>query len=136
MWEKEVLVGEVEQLFFAKILSMGETIRGDGLPFERTPFTVDVEQRLLGDVEGTITVIQHGGYDRAHHNMVLWECDPLLKVGATYLLAGSADSHSPPGVDGYRIVVQYGTIRVGDEAHRQRLIQEYTEAIELAGLGT
>jgi hypothetical protein len=33
-------------------------------------------------------------------------------------------------------VVQYGTIRVGDEAHRQRLIQEYTEAIELAGLGT
>ena len=136
MWEKEVLVANVEQLFFARILSMGETIRGDGIPYVRTPFTVEVEERLLGDIEGSITVIQNGGYDRTYHNMVQWECDPLLEVGETYLLAARFDAHSPPGVNGYRLVDTYGTIQVQDEAHRKRLIREYTGAIEQAGLGS
>jgi hypothetical protein len=136
LFKKEVLVSNVDQLFFARILSMGETIRKSrNTPYVRTPFSVEVEQRLLGDVEGTITVIQDGGYDRAYRNMVLWDCDPLLHVGAAYLLAGGADLRTSPEGGAYRLVATFRTIYVGSENHRQQLIQEYTEAIELAGRG-
>lgn len=134
---KEGLARAVDEIFLARVLSMGETISGDGIPYERTPFVVSVEQSLLGDLDGDIKVIQQAGYDRAHHSIVSFECDPLLEVGQTYVLATLSGRNPGPDDDDRHVIVPlFGTILVQNEDHRQQLIQEFTDAIDLAGVGT
>jgi hypothetical protein len=134
----EELVKNVDDVFVGTILSAGETFSLNGHSDVWTPYAVEVEQRLLGSVEGTVTVVQHGGCDPDHNMLVIVKEDPLLEVGETYMLASLNNRNDDrPEWDGLHFVAAFkGRVRIKDEAHRQQLIQEYTDAINRAGRGS
>jgi hypothetical protein len=134
---KEVLVKEVDDIYIGKVESVDRTYsrydRGDVW----TQYTVSVEQALLGELRGNVTVIQQGGFDPAENVLVIAEGDPLLEVGTTYLFASRTGRNNLPEEEGQHFIVPvYGDIQIEDEDHRQRLIQEFTEAIEVARPGS
>ena len=134
----EGIVKHADDVYIGMVLSAGETFSRYGHGDVWTPFTVEVEQRLLGSVEGTITVVQFGGCDPTRDILMIVEGDPLLEVGETYMLA-SRTGRTPdrPEWEGQHVVQPVkGRVQIKDEAHRQQLIQEYTEAINKAGLGS
>jgi hypothetical protein len=135
----EELVKNVDDVFVGRILSVGEAFSlDDGSSLIWTPFAVHVERRLLGTVEGRVTVVQHGGCDPDRNVLVVVKEDPLLEVGETYMFATRTGRNSDrPEWDGQHVVQALkGRVCIKDETHRQQLIQEYTEAINQAGLGS
>lgn len=132
------LVKNVDDVFVGTVLSAGESLFLTGASDIWTPYTVQVDQRLLGTVEGTITVAQFGGYDPERDAIVIFEEDPLLEVGETYMLA-TLNNRTPdrPEWDKLHFLAAVkGHVRIANEAHRQQVIDEYSEAITKAGLGS
>lgn len=134
---KDVLVKEVDDIYIGKVESVDRAFsrydRGDLW----TQFTVSVEQALLGDLSGNVTVIQQGGFDSAENVLVIAGDDPLLEEDATYLFASRTGRNNLPEEEGQHFIVPvYGDIRIEDETHRQQLVQEFTEAIESARPGS
>ena len=77
------LVGAAHNVFVGKVLAQVGTRQRGSLP--ETQFTVQVIDNIKGDLKGTVTIDQFGGYQ----NGVLYtlEEDTLLETGATYLFA-------------------------------------------------
>jgi hypothetical protein len=133
----EEIVKHVDDVYVGTVLSAGETFSRNGSSIAWTPFTVEVEQRLLGSVEGTITVVQMGGCNPDRNVLYIVGSDPLLEVGETYMFASRTGRNNRPEEEGQHFVAAFrGRVWIQDEAHRQQLIQEYTEAINKAGLGS
>lgn len=146
----ETLVKHVDAIYIGTVRSADRTFSRLGVPGDVwTAYTVEVEESLLGDVDRKITLIQQGGFDADRNVTVLIDGVPLIEVGETYLFASMTERHVPredlpdrvaqptPLADGEHIVVEpTGHIRIEDEAHRRQLIEEYTEAIKQAGLGS
>lgn len=136
-YKKDVLVSEVSDVFIETVRSMGDTFSRYGRLHDTwTPYIVEVEEVLRGDVSGEITVIQHGGFDCGPEWLMLVRGRSLLNVGKTNLLATNADLHA--GEDGdsthHLVVPLWEHIPIDNETSRQQLIDEYTEAIQQAGL--
>lgn len=138
VFSTEGIVKIADDIYIGTVLSAGETFSRYGHGDVWTPFAVAVEQRLLGNVEGTITVVQHGGFDPKRNIFVIVEEDPLLEVGETYMLASrTGRNKNRPEWEGQHVVQAVkGHVRIQNEAHRQQLIQEYAEAIDRAGRGS
>ena len=132
------LVKHVDDVFIGSVLSAAESLFLTGESDIWTPYKVRVDQRLLGTVEGTITVAQFGGYDSERDIIVIFEEDLLLEVGETYMLAtiNNRTPDRPEWDELHFLAAAKGHVLFANEAHRQQLIQEYTEAIDQAGLGS
>lgn len=56
-------------------------------PDPETQFQVEVNSTLKGDAEGVITVSQLGGYVPEANTVLMMGSDPLMTVGASYVMA-------------------------------------------------
>ena len=88
----------------------------------RTQFSVEILNSIKGDLGGTVTVSQSGGYDRFEGRGVRVEGDPLLQPGQQRLFVTSYDAQE----DWYIIVAQhFGDVRIESESERTDLVQEF-----------
>jgi hypothetical protein len=83
------LVGFATNVFVGQVVeetgSEGASLSGPGeRAVPRTQFSVEVLKNVKGDVEGTVTVSQTGGYDEEEGREVRVEGDSLLQPGKKY----------------------------------------------------
>lgn len=80
--DPRILVGASHNIFIGKVLAQtGETIEGS----PETQFSVNVIKNIKGNLRGTITVDQIGGYKG--QVLYLMDSQPMLKPGSSYLFA-------------------------------------------------
>lgn len=128
--DEKQLVGFATHVFVGRVIGKvgaeGAPLSGDGddvVP--RTQFSVEVLNSIKGDLGGTVTVSQSGGYDRFEGRGVRVEGDPLLQPGQQRLFVTSYDAQE----DWYTIVAQpFGDVRIESESERTDLVQEFERA--------
>ena len=105
----------------------GVALRSGERAVPRTQFSVEVLKNVKGDVEGTVTVSQTGGYDEEEGREVRVEGDSLLQPGKKYLFATSYN----PEEGWYAVVAQpFGDVLVEGEARRRGRRGEVEQAEE------
>ncbi len=93
----------------------------------QTQFSVAVLKNIKGDLDGTVTVNQTGGYDKAEDRKVRVEGDPLLEPNQERLFATSYDQEE----GWYTIVAQpFGDVRLESEQQRTDLVEKFEQARE------
>ena len=126
------LVGFATNVFVGQVVeetgSEGATLSGpDERVVPRTQFAVDVLKNVKGNVEGTVTVSQTGGYDEEEGREVRVEGDSLLEPGKLYLLVTSYNSEE----GWYAVVAQpFGDVLVESEARRSDVEERFEQAEE------
>lgn len=125
--DKQRLAGAVDNIFIGTVVAQSGTHMPSSIP--ETLFTVTVEQNLKGDLTGTVTVNQQGGYwpenDDPATNLHLVEGDALLIPGKTYLFATRADDKG----QWHTLVPNYGDLVIENEKQKAELITEFEEAV-------
>lgn len=125
--DKKRLVGHGTHVFVGRVIEQVGTV---GLPtsgpnhaMPQTQFKVEVLENIKGQLTGTVTVNQLGGY--REETLVLIANDPLLEPGQTYLFVTG-----PRREKGWYSITAEGhsDIRITDEAHRAALVREFAEA--------
>lgn len=99
---------------------------GDSTMIPRTQFAVQVLDNVKGDLKGTVTVSQEGGYLPGREDaLALVEDDSLLEAGQTVLFATRFDE----GKGWHQITTaNYGDVRVRGPEERERLVREFETA--------
>jgi hypothetical protein len=126
------LVGFATNVFVGQVVeetgSEGASLSGPGeRAVPRTQFSVEVLKNVKGDVEGTVTVSQTGGYDEEEGREVRVEGDSLLQPGKKYLFATSYN----PEEGWYAVVAQpFGDVLVEGEARRRDVEERFEQAEE------
>lgn len=91
----------------------------------RTQFSVEVLKNVKGDLDGTVTVSQIGGYDGEEGREVRVEGDSLSKPGKRYLFVTSYNREE----GWYAVVAQpFGDVLVEDEARRREVEERFEQA--------
>lgn len=116
------LVGWADSVFIGKVVEQSGSKSLDGFP--ETQFKVEVLQSIKGDLNGTITVNQQGGYEG--NQLTLIENDSLLEEGKSYLLVTKYLKHE----NWHTLVPVYGDIEIQNEDHKAKLINKYRKAFE------
>ena len=127
--DKRKLVGYATNVFRGRVVeeagTEGAPLSGPGekvLP--KTQFSVVVQDNVKGNLGGTVTVSQTGGYDEEGRE-VLVEDDSLLEPGREYLFSTSYDEEE----DRYVIVAQpFGAVPIGDEEGRAEADESFEQA--------
>jgi hypothetical protein len=110
----EILMGASHDVFVGEVVSqVGDKERGIG---PETQFAVEVVLDIKGNLRGTVTVDQQGGYD----NGVLYYIEDgasLLEPGVTYLLATRYNSQENwytlnPSVSGSQFIIDDSSLSV------------------------
>lgn len=126
------LVGFATNVFVGEVVeeagSEGAPLSGPGdRAVPRTQFSVEVLKNVKGDVEGTVTVSQTGGYDEAEGREVYVEGDSLLQPGKKYMFVTSYN----PEEGWYAVVAQpFGDVLVEGEARRTDVEERFEQAEE------
>ena len=126
------LVGFATDVFVGQVAeeagSEGAPLSGpDWRALPQTQFSVEVLKNVKGDVEGTVTVSQTGGYDEEEGREVRVEGDSLLEPGKKYLFVTSYN----PEEGWYAVVAQpFGTVPVEGEARRMEVEERFEQAEE------
>lgn len=119
------LVGVSDAVFIGRVVSQLGTSIERVLP--ETQFSVTVLESIKGSLNGNVVINQQGGYHPQEHRMVIFEADPLLAVGGTYLFAARLRLFDD-GSRWYTVIPNYGDVRISSEAQRQALRSEFHRA--------
>ena len=118
------LVGFADNVFIGKVIAQTGNETDD---FPQTQFSVKVLENIKGNLDGTVTVNQFGGYEYANGEkyLSLMEGDTLLNPGKKYLFAtkGSAKGW-------LTLAAGYGKIPIKDEADHKKTKERFNEALE------
>ena len=135
--DDRVLVGAAHNVFIGKVVAQTGSKpntppveAGDVLGFSpQTQVSVEVLENIKGNLNGTITVSQYGGYEEKSDvsQLVLIEGDKLLEPGKTYLFATRFND-----IDGWHtiIVPNYGDIPVKDQIDYKNKRERFKNAFE------
>jgi hypothetical protein len=115
-----LLVGWADSVFIGKVVEQSGTKALDGLP--ETQFKVEVVETIKGDLTGTVTVNQQGGYDG--NELILVENDSMLTKGKSYLFVTKYLKEE----NWHTLVPVYGDIKITSDTHRQELLEKYQKA--------
>lgn len=124
------LVGFATNVFTGRVVeengSEGTPLSGpDGKVLPQTQFSVEVLDNVKGDLTGTVTVNQTGGYDEEEGHELLVKDDALLEPGREYLFSTSYDEETGR----YTIVAQpFGAVLIGDEEERTGTKERFEKA--------
>ena len=132
--DDRALVGIADNVFIGKVIAQTGN-KPNTPPLRDTPgfspqtqFSVEVLENIKGNLNGTITVSQHGGYERTMivvNQLVLSEGDKLLEPDKTYLLAtGYSD------IDEWHTIVasNYGNLPIVNQTDYQNKRERFTTA--------
>lgn len=131
--DKKALVGASQNVFVGRVLekvgAKGEpddtSLPGaDATSTPATQFSVEVIKSIKGNLDGTVTVSQHGGYG-PDGQAILLEEDPLFEPGSVYVIATN-----PHTQDGWQQVMAqpFGKTKAKDATDRAKLEREFEEA--------
>lgn len=120
--ETNKLVGWADSVFIGRVVEQSGSKSIDGFP--ETQFKVEVLQSIKGDLTGTVTVNQQGGYEG--NQLTLIENDSLLEEGKSYLLVTKYLEDE----NWHTLVPVYGDIEIQNENQKQELINKYQTAFE------
>ena len=135
--DDRMLVGAAHNVFIGKVVAQTGSKpntppveAGDVLGFSpQTQVSVEVLENIKGNLNGTITVSQYGGYEEKSDvsQLVLIEGDKLLEPGKTYLFATRFND-----IDGWHtiIVPNYGDIPVKDQVDYNNKRERFNNAFE------
>lgn len=130
--DDRALVGAVDNVFIGKVIAQtgnkSNTVpAGKASGFSpQTQFEVEVQENIKGNINGTITVSQYGGYEEKSgvNQLVLIEGDKLLEPGKTYLFAAGAND-----IDKwYTLVPAYGDLPIKDQIDYQNKRERFKKA--------
>ncbi|MRG85993.1 hypothetical protein [Salinibacillus xinjiangensis] len=114
------VVGFSDNVFVGKVIKQVGTKSLNSYP--ETQFEVEVLDNIKGELEGTITVNQQGGYEGDH--LFLMEDDKLLVEGETYLFATRYLKEE----NWHTVIPVGGDIQINNEDESKELIDKYTNA--------
>ncbi len=138
--DKRKLVGFADNVFVGRVLeqvgtsSIPTSDPGPGVP--RTQYSVKVLENIEGNLSGTVTVSQEGGYityvpdsgpkeGQRVRELVTFGEDPMLEPGQTYLFVTRYDERR----DYYQITTpKFGDISINSEQERRALVEAFEEA--------
>ena len=139
--DERQLVGAASNVFLGRVEreagSKGLEVPGDPeVDQATTQFSVEVLENIKGDLSGTVTVSQRGGYveyvaDRGPQKgervreLVLFENHPLLRPGQKVLFVTNHDA-----ANGwyYIVALNYGAIRVEGKEQRKEVVERFKKA--------
>lgn len=109
--DDQILAGWADNVFIAKVVAkQGQEKMSDVSEMPLTLWNAEVVENFKGDLSGTVTLAQQGGYLEGTNSLHLMEGDTLLEPGHEYLFVSR---HSKP--EGrHWIVPHYGDIPVPD----------------------
>jgi len=116
------LVGAVDNVFVGHVIAQVGTTPSEDVP--ETQFAVEVVETVKGTLRGKVIVNQEGGMQG--DAPILFDHDPLLKSGATYLFATRLYKET-----GWQTLVpNYGDLQVKDAQHQEALIERFKKATQ------
>lgn len=122
--DRRKLAGRSDNIFVGTVVGNGVVDR-DSRGGVYALFPVQVDENIKGNLTGTVTVRQAGGYDARYGTVQIVNGDPLLKSGETYVFVTIADIAR----DVYTTFSGHGNIHVVSPEARSRLISEFEEAV-------
>lgn len=129
---RQKLVGAASNVFVGRVIALAGTqglgTSTPGYQVPQTQFQVEVLESIKGHVETTVLVNQHGGPDSRNPNHVaLFEADPLLTPGETYLFT----TYHNPQTGWYQIIAPgYANIHLKDQQERTTTVAQFKQAVE------
>lgn len=130
--DKRKLVGASENVFVGRVIEkVGsepipalKPIPGEDNSSPATQFEVQVIRPIKGELNGTVTVNQHGGRDEGGQLMLLEE-DPLFEPGKVYLISSNTDQRR----NRQQVVAQpYGKVKTNDARHKAKIVGKFEAA--------
>jgi hypothetical protein len=116
------LVGAVDNVFVGHVIAqVGTTPSGD---VPETQFAVEVVESIKGTLRGKVIVNQEGGMQGVAP--ILFDHDPLLKPGATYLFATRLYKET----SWQTLVPNYGDLQVKDAQDQDAVIERFKKATQ------
>ncbi|MEV8634695.1 hypothetical protein AB0395_23865 [Streptosporangium sp. NPDC051023] len=85
------VAGWADDVFIGKVVAKQEQTTAPRTKFPLTLWSVEVVENFKGDLSGTVTVSQYGGYDAKTNTLRLMEEDTLLEPGQQYVFATNAN---------------------------------------------
>ena len=104
-----------DYVFIAEVKSLGDTTINT---YPETSYQVDIIENIKGDLTGTQTLTQYGGFEG--NNLFLMEGDDLLQEGSTYLIATTINEENTKTV-----IPVGGSIKINDEKEQIEITEEY-----------
>lgn len=114
------LVGFSDNVFIGKVMKQDGEKSLSGYP--ETQFNVEVIENIKGELTGTVKVNQQGGY--SWNKLILFDNDPLLVEGKTYLFA----TKYLESENWYTVVPVHGDIPISNEKEQKELVEKYQKA--------
>jgi len=116
------LVGAAHNVFVGKVIAQTGTTTD---PYLRTQFSVEVLEVIKGNLSGTVTVNQKGGYEyfEGKDYLILTKGDKLLEPGESYLFVTRGND-----ARGHTFVPVYGNLLIIDQADRQDKLERFERA--------
>lgn len=116
------LVGAAHNVFVGKVIAQtGTTID----PYLRTQFSVEVLENIKGNLTGTVTVSQKGGYENLEGKqyLIITKGDKLLEPDETYLFVTRVSDFG-----GHLLIPVYGDLLIKDQTDRQAKMEKFERA--------
>ncbi len=142
--DERALVGSADNVFVGRVLKAQDRVSSSNTPIAPVPqsqFAVEVLDTVKGNLSGTVTVNQGGGYveysaDRDYpedgvskgdriRELILVDGDPLLEPGKEYMFLTAYDRKN----DWQELVAsRVGDIELEDQAQREAVVETYEAA--------
>jgi hypothetical protein len=109
-------------VFVGKVIAQTGTTTD---PYLRTQFSVEVLENIKGNLAGTVTVNQKGGYEHFEGKdyLILIEGDKLLEPDESYLFVTRGND-----ARGHTFVPVYGNLLITDQADSQDKVERFERA--------
>lgn len=130
--DKRKLVGASENVFVGRVLNkVGsestpalKPIPGEDDSTPTTQFEIETINTIKSELEGTVTVNQHGGRNE-DGQFVLLEEDPLFESGKVYLINSNKDQQR-----GWQQVVAqpFGKVKTKSSQHKAKVVKKFEAA--------
>lgn len=130
------LVGIADNVFIGKVIAQTGNKpntpppeAGDTPGFSpQTQFSIEILENIKGNLNGTITISQYGGYERRIiivKNLVLGVGDKLLEPDKTYLFITGYNE-----IDGWHTISapSYGNLPIANQTDYQNKLERFTTA--------
>ena len=116
------LVGIAHNVFVGKVIAQTGTTTD---PYLQTQFSVEVLENIKGNLTGTVTVNQKGGYENIEGKqyLIITKDDKLLEPDETYLFVTRVSDFG-----GHLLVPVYGDLLIKDQTDRQDKMERFKRA--------
>jgi hypothetical protein len=143
--DERLLVGSADNVFVGRVVEVKDNLSTSGPsedpPLAQSQFAVEVLENIKGQLVGTVTINQGGGYVEYHadrdypedgvhkgervRQLILIDKDPLLEPGQQYMFVTAYDQKA-----GWHELAASvaGDIKIKDNAQRKALVERFKEA--------